>query len=124
VLEVIETERLTENARVVGAYLKQRLEELQPRYPSIGDVRGVGLSLGVELVRENERPNPLLAELVINGLRNSGVMIARTGEFNHVLKIRPPMVASIENCDFFLGLFEKILAASQGKSMTLTHSKL
>lgn len=119
-LEVIEKERLTENARVVGAYLKKKLQELQSLYPSIGDVRGVGLSLGVELVRENDRPNPLLAELVINGLRNSGVMIARTGEFNHVLKIRPPLVASVDNCDFFLGLFEKILIANQGKTMTLS----
>jgi 4-aminobutyrate aminotransferase-like enzyme len=119
VLDVIESQNLMENARNVGAYLKHRLQSLQARYPSIGDVRGVGLSLGVELVREQWRPNPLLAELVINGLRHAGVMIARTGEFNHVLKIRPPLVASVENCDFFLGQLEKIIAANQAKTMSL-----
>lgn len=115
---MIEKENLIQNAHVVGKYLKGKLIDLSKKYRSIGDVRGVGLSIGIELVREQSRPNPALAEIMINELRNNHIMISRTGEFNHVLKIRPPIVASIDNCNLFLETFERIIASNQGKTMT------
>lgn len=110
VLEVIEKENLQRNALIVGAYLKSGLIDLQEKYSAIGDVRGVGLSIGIELVRANNRPNPALADVVVNELRNNFIMISKTGEFDNTLKIRPPLVATKENVDFFLLAFEKVLA--------------
>lgn len=109
VLEVIEKENLQRNALIVGAYLKTGLIRLQEKYKVIGDIRGIGLSVGIELVRVNNRPNPALADIVINELRNNFIMISKTGEFDNSLKIRPPIVATVENVDLFLLAFEKVL---------------
>ena len=94
VLDVIEEQQLVENARVVGAYLRGLLEELAARREAIGDVRGRGLLIGVELVvdRETREPDGALARSVVNHLREMGVLVGRSGKADSALKIRPPLV--------------------------------
>ena len=94
VLGVIEREGLQENARTIGAELERALEDLALRRPMIGDVRGAGLFVGVELVRDRETREPAGPETsaVVNHLRAHGVLIGIEGRYSNVLKIRPPIV--------------------------------
>lgn len=104
VLEVIEHEGLQANARDVGDYLLEGLRDLAAGSPLIGDVRGGGLFIGIELVRDKSSLEPATAETAraVNLLRQHGVLIGSTGRFDNVLKIRPPLVFSMENADFLL----------------------
>jgi 4-aminobutyrate aminotransferase-like enzyme/Ser/Thr protein kinase RdoA (MazF antagonist) len=92
VLDVIEDERLVENAGRVGARLRRALEELRDD-SSITAVRGRGLLIGVEL------PDATAAERMVNALRDDGILIGRTGRGGNVLKIRPPLVFRDEHAD-------------------------
>ena len=94
VLDVLEQEQLQENARRVGATLAGGLRELQSRHPLVGDVRGAGLFLGVELVRDRTTLEPAAAEAayVADRLRERGVLTGTDGPFHNVLKLRPPLV--------------------------------
>jgi 4-aminobutyrate aminotransferase-like enzyme len=110
VLDVIEQERLMENAAQVGGYLKQRLGDLSARHPMISDVRGTGFFIGVELVRVNERlPAPELATAAINGLRDRKVLIGAAGRHGNVLKLRPPLCFSEANADYLVSALDEVL---------------
>jgi 4-aminobutyrate aminotransferase-like enzyme len=115
VLNVIRSEGLQDNASVVGAYLRDRLSELGNRHEVIGDVRGAGLFIGLELVsdRTTKAAAPELTARVVNELRMRRVLISSCGPFANVLKIRPPLVFSKENADQFLAAFEEVLEAIQ-----------
>ena len=100
VLNVLEEEQLQNNAREVGDYYKAQLWQLADEFPVIGDVRGSGLFLGVELIHpETGNPNTELAAAVKNGLRNNNILISTDGPFDNVLKSKPPMCFSKENAD-------------------------
>lgn len=111
VLEVLEGEGLMANARDVGAYLKAGLVELAGRFATIGDVRGRGLFLGVELVRDRETLEPAGAEAgyVVNRLRERGVLCGTDGPHHNVLKIRPPLCFSRQDADLFLACLAGVL---------------
>ncbi|MEW6364383.1 MAG: aminotransferase class III-fold pyridoxal phosphate-dependent enzyme [Acidobacteriota bacterium] len=111
VLDVIERERLQENSRVVGSYLLDRLSALIPAYPVIGDVRGVGLFIGVELVLDQETRDPagLHAAYVANRMRDLGVLVSTDGPDHNVLKIKPPIVFSKENADHLVNTLASVL---------------
>ncbi|MEM7201692.1 MAG: aminotransferase class III-fold pyridoxal phosphate-dependent enzyme [Planctomycetota bacterium] len=92
VLDVIEDEGLQERARVVGAELRAGLEELAARYPLIGDVRGLGLFLGIELVLDERlSPAPAHATYVVERMRERGVLLSTDGPEHNVIKIKPPL---------------------------------
>jgi 4-aminobutyrate aminotransferase-like enzyme/Ser/Thr protein kinase RdoA (MazF antagonist) len=112
VLDVVEEERLQERALRVGRHLAEGLRRLQERHPVIGDVRGFGLFLGVELVRGRESLEPAAeeADYVVNRLRERGVLTGTDGPHHNVLKIRPPLVFSEEDADLFLATFDEVLA--------------
>jgi alanine-glyoxylate transaminase/(R)-3-amino-2-methylpropionate-pyruvate transaminase len=114
VLEVIEEDGLQENSRVVGGHFKAGLEELQQRHPLIGDVRGMGLMLGVELVRDRESKEPATAEtaVVLEEARSMGVLVGKGGLFGNVLRIKPPMCITKEDVDFALAVLDRALAAA------------
>ena len=99
VLDVIEEEGLVERARDVGGRLRADLEGLKERHAAIGDVRGAGLLLGVELVsdRDARDPAPALTHAVMNAMKERGVLVGVTGPDDNVLKIRPPLVLSSED---------------------------
>ncbi|WP_212526045.1 aspartate aminotransferase family protein [Actibacterium sp. MT2.3-13A] len=111
VLDVIEQEGLIENARQIGAYLRDGLRDLQARFPAIGDVRGAGLFIGVEMVSDcaAKTPDPGAATAIVNGMRDEGVLISGCAKAANVLKIRPPLVFTRENADHLLAALERVL---------------
>lgn len=90
VLEVVQEENLQQHAHWIGERLLEGLRELQQRHSLIGDVRGSGLHLGVELVRDHE-PATEEANRIVNRMREQGILIGTDGPYHNVLKIRPPM---------------------------------
>lgn len=101
VLDVIDDERLIRRAARTGKELLSRLEQLQGAHPSIGEVRGRGLLVGVALVRDNvtRTPDSSLAEQVLNGMRERGVLVGTSGPHSNVLKIRPPLAFQLEHVE-------------------------
>lgn len=110
VLDVIEDEGLVENARATGAHLAEGLRSLAARFPALGDVRGAGLFVGADIVREG-LPDAALAHRVVNGLREARVLISATGKNANTLKIRPPLVFAREHADIFLERLAQVLTA-------------
>ena len=110
VLEVIEEENLQENAKEVGDYYQALLEGLKSRFNVIGDVRGSGLFIGVEIVKENSNePNTALAQHIKNELRNANILISTDGPFDNVLKSKPPLCFSKENAKEVVDCLERVL---------------
>ncbi|HWA45272.1 MAG TPA: aminotransferase class III-fold pyridoxal phosphate-dependent enzyme [Hypericibacter adhaerens] len=113
VLEVLEREGLQENARATGAYFRQGVEALMARHAAIGDVRGTGLVMGVELVRDRktQEPAPDWTRRVANLMREQGVLIGTEGPRHNVLKIRPPLCFRREHADIAIEALDRALAA-------------
>jgi 4-aminobutyrate aminotransferase-like enzyme len=110
-LDVIRDEELVANARSVGDYLRSGIEKLAERFEAIGEVRGSGLFIGVELVtdRDTRSPDEPLALAVVNGLRDRRVLISASGPHNNVLKVRPPLPFSAPDADRFLTELDAVL---------------
>ncbi len=113
VLEVVEREGLMANARRVGARLLAGFRKMAEKHPLIGDVRGAGLYIGVELVRDRRTKEPATEETarLVNGLRERRILIGAAGRNANVLKIRPPLPFSGENADLFLSAAADALEA-------------
>ncbi|MFM7654504.1 MAG: aspartate aminotransferase family protein [Paracoccaceae bacterium] len=111
VLEVIEGEGLQANCAKVGAAFAEGLRGLAKGHAALGELRAVGLFLGQDIVDGEGRPDAARAGWIVNRLREEGVLISATGPKGHVLKIRPPMVFSVENVAFFLDRLERVLKA-------------
>ena len=99
VLEVIEEENLQQNALEVGDFLKSELKRLQEKYPIIGDVRGEGLFLGFELNDSAKSPLPAHAAYLANRMKELGILISTDGPDINVIKIKPPIVFSLDNAN-------------------------
>ena len=112
VLAVIEDEGLVANAAETGSYLRQGLEALAGRHPVIGDVRGEGLLIGVELADGDRAPAAGRAGRVTEAMRERGILISTTGPAGNVLKIRPPLVFQREHADLLLQTLDEVLAAT------------
>jgi 4-aminobutyrate aminotransferase-like enzyme len=112
VLDVIQDEGLMDNARIVGDYLMKGLREIGNRHMQIGEVRGSGLFIGLELVRDrmSQEPAPEIATQVINRLRHRNILIGAAGSLGSVLKIRPPMCFTKENADMFVSACDAVLS--------------
>lgn len=113
VLDVIEDEKLQARAGRVGSHLRERLVGLATRHDLIGDVRGAGLLLGVELVRDRETREPAGREThaVVNRMRDNGILLGSTGPHGNVLKVRPPLAFSFEHVELLVGALDETLAA-------------
>ncbi len=112
VLDVIEREGLQENAGRVGRHLKAGLARLAERHALIGDIRGEGLFVGIELVRDRaaRTPAPTETTRIVNALRERGVLIGAAGIAGNVLKVRPPLPFSEAHADIFLARLDEVLA--------------
>jgi len=110
VLDVIADERLMENAALTGTYLRHGLAGLAERHPVIGDVRGEGLLLGVELTDEAREPAAGAARKITEALRERRTLISATGPAGNVLKIRPPLVFQREHADILLQALDEVLS--------------
>lgn len=112
VIDVIEQEGLQENARIVGEYLTSGLRALAEKHTAIGDIRGTGLFIAVELVKDKESREPATAFTadVVNGLKDRGVLSGAIGPDANILKLRPPMVFSRDDADYMLPILDEALA--------------
>ncbi len=117
VLDVIEDEGLVANAAAVGTYLLGRLGELAGHHEPVGDVRGTGLLIGVELVadRSSREPAGRLATDVAEALRDRGVLVGTTGRDGNVIKIRPPLVFRREHADLLVEQMDEVLTELAGR---------
>jgi 4-aminobutyrate aminotransferase-like enzyme len=111
VLDVVQEEHLQEHAREAGDALLDALRALAARHPLVGDVRGSGLFLGVELVKDRDTGEPATAEAsaVVNRLRERGILLGTDGPFANVLKIRPPMPFTRENGAHLAATLDEVL---------------
>ncbi len=112
VLDVIESERLQENALSVGDHLKARINELATRHELIGTVHGSGLYMGVELVRDRTTLDPAVSETaaICERMRELGVIVQPTGDRQNVLKMKPPMCLTRASADFFVDMLDQVLS--------------
>ncbi len=111
VLDVLRDEGLQQNAARVGAHLKTRLQALQEKYPIIGTVHGIGLYLGVEMVRDLDSLEPAVEETaaICNRMLDLGVVIQPTGDHMNILKTKPPLCIDIEAADFYVDALDRVL---------------
>jgi alanine-glyoxylate transaminase/(R)-3-amino-2-methylpropionate-pyruvate transaminase len=117
VLEVIDQEGLQENARAQGVRLKSGLQDLMRRHSLVGDVRGMGLMLGVELVEDRESRNPARAAstAVLEAAKEMGLLVGRGGLDGNVLRIKPPLCITAEDVDYALEVLDRAIGrAEQG----------
>ncbi|HXQ15953.1 MAG TPA: aspartate aminotransferase family protein [Caulobacteraceae bacterium] len=116
VLDVIERDGLIANVAAVGSALKAALIERKLGWDAIGDVRGHGLFIGVEMVKDPaaKTPDAALAAEVCNRLKDRGFLTAPAGAFGNVVKIRPPLVFSQGDAEAFLDAFDATVAELHG----------
>jgi 4-aminobutyrate aminotransferase-like enzyme len=109
VLDFIEENKLKENCTVVGAHLRDRLFELQKKYPIIGEVRGMGLLQGLELVRDPKTKEPATKEIaaLMERTRENGILVGKGGLYGNALRISPPMNIGKSDVDDFIKALDK-----------------
>jgi alanine-glyoxylate transaminase / (R)-3-amino-2-methylpropionate-pyruvate transaminase len=113
VLQVIDREKLQANALKIGGYLKSGFEKLAEKHDLIGEVRGLGLMLGVELVKDRATKTPAKEECaaVFETCKDLGLLIGKGGLFGNTLRIKPPMCLTTADADFLLAVVDEALAA-------------
>ncbi len=112
VLKTVQEEGLQTNAEKTGEFLLEKFEGLKSKFDLIGDVRGSGLFLGIELVRDRETLEPAAAEasFIVNRMRDRGVLIGTDGPLHNVIKIRPPMTFGIDEAKLLVAALEQCFA--------------
>jgi 4-aminobutyrate aminotransferase-like enzyme len=112
VLRIVKDQALQENARAMGDALLNGLRALQQQHPLIGDVRGIGLFVGVELVldRETKTPATAAASYVVNRLREERILIGTEGPADNVLKIRPPLTVGAADIAWLVEVLGRVLS--------------
>lgn len=111
VLSVIKEEGLQEHAKILGKHILAGLNDLKDRHDIIGDVRGIGLFIGIELVKDRNSLTPAThkASELVNRLKNRGILLGTDGPYSNVIKIKPPMVITKEDTDMFLRVLDDVL---------------
>jgi 4-aminobutyrate aminotransferase-like enzyme len=111
VLDVIEKEDLRARVTDVGRYMMGELQKMYTECESIGNIHGHGMFIGIDWVsdRDKKTPDRAGAALIANQLKNKGFLISNAGEFDNVLKIRPPLVFTREHTDLFLTAFAETI---------------
>jgi 4-aminobutyrate aminotransferase-like enzyme len=109
VIEVIEEENLLENTNVVGGYLRKKLDEMKEKYLLIGDVRGMGMMQGLELVRDRQTKEPAPAETteLMERARANGLLVGKGGLYGNVIRMAPPMNISKADVDEGIRLLDR-----------------
>lgn len=119
-LEVIDEQNIQRNALEVGSYLKDRLLELADKHPLIGEVRGLGLMLGVELVRNRATKEPANTEAadVMEQCKHRGLIIGKGGLKGNTLRIKPPMCITKDDANFLADCLDEVLGMVQRKEVS------
>lgn len=110
-IKYIEKHNLIDNANRVGSYAMERLIELREKYGIIGDVRGMGLLLAIELVkdRSTREPAPDEAAILLENLRKNGILSGRSGAYGNVIRFTPPLTMSVEQMDVAIAAMDRSL---------------
>ncbi len=110
-IDFIESESLLDNARTVGGYLQDRLRELKEKFPLIGDVRGMGLMQGVELVRDRKSKEPAVDELrrIMDLTKENGLIIGKGGLYGNVIRLAPALVCAKSDVDEAIRILDRSL---------------
>lgn len=118
VLDVIKQENLQKNAQQVGTYLLDGLRSLKEKHSLIGDIRGIGLFIGIELVLDRNTLTPATREAndLVNCLKTQGILLGTDGPFSNVIKIKPPMVITRDDAAMFIRILD-----TQLKQINPTH---
>jgi len=118
VLDVMRDEQLQANALRVGTRLLDGLRALMTRHPIVGDVRGSGLFLGVELVRDRGTLEPAGAEAsyVVDRLRENGVLAGTDGPHHNVIKLRPPLIVADGDADLLVAVLDEVLGEDAARA--------
>lgn len=110
VLDIVDDENLQENARTIGAQLIEGLRSLEPKYACVGDVRGMGLFLGLELINPDGSEATEICAYVKNRMRDHRILIGSEGPKDNILKIRPPLTIESEDAKMIISVLDRILA--------------
>jgi 4-aminobutyrate aminotransferase-like enzyme len=114
-IEVIEKKNLVQNAERMGKYLKDKLEGLKEKYRIIGEVRGMGLIQGIEIVKSKKEPAPDFVSEIFERTKEEGLLIGRGGLYGNVIRITPPLTIEKDEIDRAIGImdltFDKISAS-------------
>jgi len=112
VLDIMKEENLPEHARATGEYLLSRLNSLWNKYNFIGDVRGMGLVIGIEIVKDNRGKVPAadVCKKIISRCAELGLMLGRVGSYGNVIRVAPPLIIKEEECDTAVDIFDKAMA--------------
>jgi alanine-glyoxylate transaminase/(R)-3-amino-2-methylpropionate-pyruvate transaminase len=110
-MEIIDEEGIQQNALEVGTHLKNRLLELQDKHTLVGEVRGLGLMLGVELVRDRKSKEPAKEEVaeVMERAKDRGLLIGKGGLWGQTIRIKPPMCITKDDADFIVDCLDEVL---------------
>ena len=111
VLHIIADEKLQENAAATGKYWMESLQALQAQFPIIGQMRGSGLFLGIELIRDTNSLEPAdwEATYIVERMKNNGILLSTEGPHHNVLKLKPPIIFQRQHVDLFVDVFEQVL---------------
>ncbi|MCL9684901.1 aspartate aminotransferase family protein [Legionella maioricensis] len=121
-LEIIKEEQLVENARIMGELLKDGLQQLQKKYPLIGDVRGRGLLLGIELVKNQQTKTPASDEAfqLMDLCKDKGLLVGKGGQWGNVFRIAPPLTINREEINFIIETIDQSLSELSRMSQVAT----
>ena len=111
-LEVIDEDNIQQNAKKVGGYLKDKLMTLQESHALIGEVRGMGLMLGIELVRDRTTKEPAVAQTadIVEKAKDRGLLVGKGGLYGNVIRLKPPMCITKPDCDFLIDCLNECIA--------------
>jgi len=110
VIYEIDRKKLQRNALKIGTFLKNELKSLSKKYPIIGNIRGKGLFIGVELVDKDLNPETEKANYLVNRMKELGVLMSNDGLDKNVIKIKPPLIFSIKDSKKLIMLLEKVFS--------------
>ncbi len=110
VLEILEEEKIPENANIVGNYLKKQLQELQKKHDFIGDVRGKGLVIGLEIVENSKtkKPSKDITRKIKFKAAEYGMILGSVGLYGNVIRVAPSLIINKEECDYAIEIFLKV----------------
>ena len=110
-MEVIDAEGIQENALKVGGYLKERLVALQDKHPLIGDIRGLGLMIGIECGTDRKTKTPATAQVaeIMERTKERGLLIGKGGLWGQTIRLKPPMCLTAADADFIVDCLDEVL---------------